>query len=147
MENSRQSDQYISSEIKAALHARCPKCRRGKMFAESTFAGYGQKMNKDCPYCGFHFEIEPGYFYVAMFVSYAMDVAIMVTVAVATYVLSGSLNPWVYIVATLLPIFLLSPMIYKYSRVILLFWLTPNLHFDPERSKDDYAGFKRQPER
>ncbi|RFZ91380.1 DUF983 domain-containing protein [Mucilaginibacter conchicola] len=142
-----ESKQYVDSEFKAALHARCPKCRRGKMFAGSTIAGYGQRMNEDCPYCGFHFEIEPGYFYVAMFVSYALDVAIMVTFAVATYILSGSVNPWVYTVATLLPIFLLSPMIYRYSRVILLFWLTPNLNFDPERSKDDYVSFKKQPGR
>ncbi|OOQ57928.1 DUF983 domain-containing protein [Mucilaginibacter pedocola] len=141
-----ESKQYINSEFKAALHAKCPKCRGGKMFSASTIAGYGQQMNEDCPYCAFHFEIEPGYFYVAMFVSYALDVAIMVAFAVATYILilSDSVNPWVYTVATLLPIFLLSPMIYRYSRVILLFWLTPNLHFEPERSKDEYVSFKRR---
>jgi uncharacterized protein (DUF983 family) len=127
---------YIPSAWKAALYGKCPKCRTGNMFASSAFNLFGQKMNKECPHCGFHFEIEPGYFYVAMFVSYAINVAILVSFAVATYVLTGSENPWVYLAATLLPALLLSPFTYRYSRVLLLYWLTPGVHFDPKRAGD-----------
>lgn len=91
-----------------------------------------------CPHCGFRFEIEPGFFYVAMFVSYAINVAIMVTASAATYVLTHSLNPWLYIAATLVPAFLLAPLTFRYSRIILLYWLTPGVHFDPQRARDDY---------
>jgi uncharacterized protein (DUF983 family) len=59
------------SQLSAAIHCKCPKCRRGDMFANSMYGFSSQKMNERCSHCGYTFEIEPGYFYVAMFVSYA----------------------------------------------------------------------------
>jgi uncharacterized protein (DUF983 family) len=126
------------SEFKAALHAKCPKCRKGNMFANSTYSLRGQKSYTNCPYCNFQFEIEPGYFYVAMFVSYGMVVAQMVPLAVGTYILTGSESPWLYIAILLGSAFLLSPFNYRYSRVILLYWLTPNLFYDPKRAEKPY---------
>jgi uncharacterized protein (DUF983 family) len=126
------------SEFKAALHAKCPKCRKGNMFANSTYSLRGQKSFTNCPYCNFQFEIEPGYFYVAMFVSYGMNVAQMIILAVGTYMLTGSESPWLYIAILLGAAFLLSPFNYRYSRVILLYWLTPNLHYDPKRAEKPY---------
>ena len=122
------------SEFKSALSAKCPRCRTGNMFANKMYQLGGQKMHTDCPHCGFHFEIEPGYFYVAMFISYAMNVAEMVTLAVATYILTGNMeSPWLYIGILLSVAFALAPFNFRYSRVILLYWLTPNLHYDPKR--------------
>ena len=130
---------YVNSEFKAALHGKCPKCRTGNMFATGAMNIFGQKMNDKCPHCGFRFEIEPGYFYVAMFVSYGMNVAILVTCGILTYMLTGSENPWLYCAATLIPAFLLSPFTFRYSRIVLLFWLTPGVHFDPEKARPDYV--------
>jgi uncharacterized protein (DUF983 family) len=126
------------SQTYAALHAKCPKCRKGNMFANSMYGFSSQKMNEYCPHCGYHFEIEPGYFYVAMFVSYAFNVAEMVTLAVATSVLTGSHNPWLYVAILLGVSFILSPFNFRYSRVVLLYWLTPGVHYDPDRARDDY---------
>jgi uncharacterized protein (DUF983 family) len=126
------------SQLSAMTHAKCPKCRRGDMFATSMYGFSSQKMNERCPHCGFTFEIEPGYFYVAMFVSYAFNVAEMVTMAVAISVLTGSHNPWVYVGALLGISVILSPFNFRYSRVVLLYWLTPGLHYDPDRARDDY---------
>jgi len=98
-------------------------------------------MNTACPHCGFTFEIEPGYFYVAMFVSYAMNVAEMVTVALGLHILTGSNSPWLYLGVLFGVAILLSPFHFRYSRVVLLYWLTPGVHFDPKRveikSKED----------
>jgi uncharacterized protein (DUF983 family) len=126
------------STFKAALQCKCPKCRKGNMFANSTYSLRGQKSYTHCPYCNFQFEIEPGYFYVAMFVSYGMNVAQMITLAVGTYMLTGSESPWLYIAILLGTAFLLSPFNYRYSRVILLYWLTPNLNYDPKRAEKPY---------
>ncbi|MGZ3929581.1 MAG: DUF983 domain-containing protein, partial [Mucilaginibacter sp.] len=123
------------SEFKAALQCKCPKCRKGNMFSNSTYSFFGQKTYTKCPYCNFQFEIEPGYFYVAMFVSYGMNVAEMIAFAVGTYVLTGSESPWLYVGILLGVAFLLSPINYRYSRVILLYWLTPNLHYDAKRAE------------
>jgi uncharacterized protein (DUF983 family) len=121
------------SAFNAALHAKCPKCRQGNMFANNMYGFAGQKMNTTCPDCGFTFEVEPGYFYVAMLLSYAMNVAELVTFAVGTYILTGSESPWLYVSVLLGMAFILSPFNFRYSRVILLFWLTPGLHYDPQR--------------
>ncbi|MDB5154223.1 MAG: hypothetical protein JWR54_2974 [Mucilaginibacter sp.] len=126
------------SEFKAALLCKCPKCRKGDMFANSMYSFRGQKSYTNCPYCNFQFEIEPGYFYVAMFVSYGMNVAEMITFAVGTYMLTGSESPWLYVGILLGVAFLLSPFNYRYSRVILLYWLTPNLNYDPKRAEKPY---------
>ncbi|MBV8390483.1 MAG: DUF983 domain-containing protein [Mucilaginibacter sp.] len=126
------------SEFKAALQCKCPKCRKGDMFIGGMYSFGKKRSYANCPYCNFQFEIEPGYFYVAMFVSYAMNVAQMVTFAVATFVLTGSESPWLYIAILLGGAFILSPFNFRYSRVILLYWLTPNLNYDPERAKKPY---------
>jgi hypothetical protein len=46
-------------------------------------------MHERCSHCGLHYEREPGYWYVAMFVSYAFNVAEMVTFAVGLHMLNG----------------------------------------------------------
>ena len=126
------------SEFNAALHAKCPKCRKGDMFKNTSLGFLGQNSYANCPYCNFQFEIEPGYFYVAMFVSYGMIVAEMITLAVGTFFLTGSESPWVYIGVLLSVVLILSPVNYRYSRVILLYWLTPNLNYDPKRAEKPY---------
>jgi uncharacterized protein (DUF983 family) len=129
------------STLNAAIHAKCPKCHRGDMFANKMYAFSSQKMNETCPHCGFKFEIELGYFYVAMFVSYAFNVAQMVTVAISTYLLTGSNNPWLYLAILFTIAFLLAPFNFRYSRVVLLYWLTPGVHYEPHRAKEDYKKF------
>ena len=117
----------------AVVHAKCPRCRRGDMFSTPMYGFKSQQMNATCPHCGFTYEREPGYFYVAMLLSYAMFVAEMVTMAVALRVLTGSSNPWLYVSVILSVGVILSPFNFRYSRVILLYWLTPGVKFDPDR--------------
>lgn len=132
-------------QFQAVMQAKCPKCRTGKMFATPMYTLWGQKMNKACPHCAFQFEIEPGYFYVAMLISYAFNIAEMVTLAVGTYILSGTTNPWIYCAILLTVAFVLSPFNFRYSRVILLHWLTPGVHFEAARSAPDYNPNKFTP--
>ena len=120
----------------AALHAKCPRCRRGAMFSGTLYTFKTNQMNSNCPHCDLHYEIEPGYFYAAMFVSYALNVAEMVTAAVAISILSGSHNPWIYSIIIVSIAFLFYPINFRYSRVILMYWLTPGLKFRPELSQD-----------
>jgi uncharacterized protein (DUF983 family) len=121
------------SELKAAMHARCPRCRTGAMFTGKTYGFKVQKMNETCPHCALKFEREPGYFYVAMFVSYAMNVAELIAACVATYILTGNLeSPWLYLTVALGTALVLAPINYRYSRVALLFWLTPGLQYRPD---------------
>jgi len=126
--------QKVPSELSAALHAKCPRCRKGDLFANSMYGLKSQKMNKHCSHCGLRYEREPGYFYVAMFVSYALTTAQMIAIGVLTYFVTGEdKSPWIYIITIFTGILLLSPFNFRYSRVILLYWLTPGLNYSPER--------------
>ena len=120
----------------AIVHAKCPKCRVGDIYASPMYSLGGQKMHTKCPHCGMAYEREPGYFYGAMYVSYAFIVAELVTLAVGTSVLTGSDNPWLYVIILSGVVGLLAPFNLRYSRVILLHWLTPGLHYHPELSGD-----------
>lgn len=122
----------------AMLHAKCPKCRRGNMFKGNMYSFGGNTMHETCPRCGLHFEIEPGYFYAAMYVSYAFNVAQAVTIAMATYTLTGNMeSPWLYLALILGGCFLLAPFNYRYSRIILLYWLSPKIHYQAYLDTND----------
>ena len=122
------------SKFSAAIQAKCPRCRQSDMFSNSMYGLKPQKMNEHCSHCGLRYEREPGYFYVAMFVSYAFNVAQMLIIGYLTFFISGEVeSPWLYIITILSGIVLLSPLNFRYARVILLYWLTPNLEYDPER--------------
>jgi len=127
---------HTPSAIKAALQAKCPRCREGNMFTGKIYALKAQKMNETCPHCGLRYEREPGYFYVAMFVSYAFAMAEMIAACVGFYIITGYMEgPWPYLIATIGTVIVLSPLNYRYSRVVLLYWLTPGLSYQPEFNK------------
>ena len=77
-------------------------------------------MNSTCPHCGQDFEIEPGFYIGAMYVSYAFTVAVLFVVGVFLYFFTGDPPVWVYAVTTLVLIILLYPLIFRYSRIIYL---------------------------
>lgn len=54
----------------------CPNCHKGKVFADKSFffsLGF-PKMHQHCESCNYKFEKEPGYFFGAMFINYALTV-------------------------------------------------------------------------
>ena len=120
----------------AMLGAKCPRCRRGNMFEGKTYRLACNRINIDCPFCGMVFEIEPGYFYAAMYVSYAFNVAQGVSICLFTWLLTGNTDsPWLYLSTILTGLLLLSPLNFRYSRVILLYWLSPKVHYRPDLDK------------
>lgn len=114
------------------MGSKCPKCRVGHMFVGSAYGIKRQRMNDVCPHCGFRFEIEPGYFYAAMYVSYGLSMAQLVIIGLLTYELTKSESPWVYLTVLLVAIVVSAPFNYRYSRLILLHYLTPKVKYDPK---------------
>lgn len=126
------------SQWSALVNAKCPRCRIGNVFQGAAYGFKLQKMNEFCPHCNLKFEREPGYFYVAMFVSYGLNVAQMITVSVAAYVLGLNLdydNLWFYVLLLTFTTLLFSPFNYRYSRIVLLYWLSPGLNYDTKYDK------------
>lgn len=113
------------SKLQAILEAKCPRCRQGDIFR------YGNlQLNKftdthhRCPACGLEYEIEPGFFIAAMYISYAMSVALAFTTGVAVYVLGKDPALWVYLLVVTLSLIVLVPFMFRYSRVLLLYFFS-----------------------
>src|SRR5471030_1523872 len=105
----------------AMLHAKCPRCRRGDMFSGGIYNFGSNKIFDRCPHCNLHYEIEPGYFYAAMYVSYALNVFEGLFIVALTYETThNSTSPWLYIGTILTSLLVLSPINFRYSRVLLL---------------------------
>jgi hypothetical protein len=74
--------------------------------------------------CGQRYEVEPGFFIGAMYISYSFAVALMVAVSVAVFVLGNDPDLWVYLVAVIVANLLLVPFMFRYSRVLMLYWFS-----------------------
>ncbi|WP_306549823.1 DUF983 domain-containing protein [Daejeonella sp.] len=130
-----------TSQLEAIVKAKCPRCRRGNIFAGSLYGLNLQNTNENCSHCGMRFEVEPGFFYGAMYVSYTFVVVEMLNVGLITYLITGNdKSPWLYITTILLTILALTPINYRYSRVLLLHWLTPKIKYYPEYDTNDKIG-------
>lgn len=108
--------------MNAILACKCPQCRQGSVFKHSSLSFSKFSENNDyCPVCGLRFEREPGFFTGAMYVGYAISVAIIITVFTALMIL-GDPPLWVYISLAIGLTFVSIPINYRYSRVLYLYW-------------------------
>jgi uncharacterized protein (DUF983 family) len=107
--------------LSAVLEGRCPRCREGRMFAHSIFNLKNMgKMNETCPECGLKYEIEPGFFYGAMYVSYAFSVAILLITTFILYFFLDDPELIVYIISVSVISILFYPVNFRYSRILFL---------------------------
>jgi uncharacterized protein (DUF983 family) len=121
-----------SSGFSTILQHKCPRCRKGKMFVYPVSYRFSRitKMHDHCPSCNLKFEREPGFFYGAMYISYALTVALWVAIAVAMAVLS-LFDPWTYLVAGIVILLISIPFMYRLSRSI---WLSIFVKYDPNNT-------------
>ena len=124
------------------MHTKCPRCRRGNMFTGGMYNFGSNKIHEHCPHCNLHFEIEPGYFYAAMYISYAMNIAEAFAIVAATYLVThNSDSTWLYVCVILTGCLVLSPINFRYSRVLLLHWLSPKINYQPHLDTDDTTPY------
>ncbi|MDH4057845.1 MAG: DUF983 domain-containing protein [Cyclobacteriaceae bacterium] len=90
-------------------------------------------MNDSCPSCKVRFEPEPGFYQGAMFVGYALTVALITTLSAAMYLL-GNPSVIVYMSVVIASSILVAPLNYRYSRIIYLY-LFGGIKYDPRLSQ------------
>lgn len=123
--------QKKGSTLYPIVHLKCPRCHQGDIFKSGFSYRFSSitEMHENCPNCNLKYEREPGFFYGAMYVSYALTVALWVSVAVAFYVLSESINPWLFLSVGIALLLILLPGIYRISRAV---WLTMFVPYEDE---------------
>ncbi|MBM3177831.1 MAG: DUF983 domain-containing protein [Bacteroidetes bacterium] len=108
--------------IQSVAECRCPDCRKGKVFTAGAYHPTKfHQMEKSCGVCGRSFLPEPGFYFGAMYVSYAFTVAIMVG---SWLFLKWFVQPEenVYILVFILTVMAVIPLSFRYSRLIWLYW-------------------------
>jgi uncharacterized protein (DUF983 family) len=74
----------MKTRLGAVLNNRCPKCYEGKLFSAKAYdLPRVSEMPATCPVCEEDFEREPGFYFGAAYVSYALTVALWVSLFVA----------------------------------------------------------------
>jgi uncharacterized protein (DUF983 family) len=117
----------LPSKFSSLLKCKCPRCRQGNIFQyKSTDLKNYRKMNEYCPVCGLRYELEVGFFWGAMYVGYALNIAISVPLGILVFLLFKNPDTWVYISVIVAAILLASPFNFRYARAILLYAFAPS---------------------
>jgi uncharacterized protein (DUF983 family) len=116
------------SKLYSVLNNRCPRCHKGHFF--KTDHAYDlknfDKMNADCNHCGESFIQEPGFYFGAMYMSYACYV-VLTAIFFGGYALWPTLNMY-YVLGTLFTLmFILWPLFFRWGR---LGWINVFVSFD-----------------
>ena len=74
------------SKLNSILTGTCPRCQNESMYVNANPFNMMTvlKMHEKCTHCGLKYQLEPSFFYGAMYVSYALNVAI----GIAAFVIS-----------------------------------------------------------
>lgn len=111
----------MSSTLVNALQLKCPRCGKSYLFKNPN--PYHIKtmfdMHRFCDNCNLDLENEPGYYFGAMYVSYAITVGMIIVNELWMFPLWGwDITPQILINALL--ILILFPLIMRYSRALYL---------------------------
>lgn len=122
--------------IPSLVSGKCPKCRTGKVFTHPFYdLMHYTSVHKNCPVCGIKFETEPGFFWGAMYFTYAINVGISIVTGFSLYFFFGDPELWIYISVIIPLILLLTPTMVRFSRLLMMYVAAPYRKYNPQAAK------------
>lgn len=108
------------SKLYAVFKFKCPHCHEGDFFVDRNPYNLVRAgdIHEKCSVCHRRYQPEPGFFYGAMYVAYALAVATFVSAYVATIVLFPSASTGVIVTVVLASLLLFAPLLYAFSKTI-----------------------------
>ena len=121
------------NKLYSILTGNCPKCHLESMYLESNpyIIKSLFKMHERCSKCNTKYKIEPSFFFGAMYVSYAIGVAICVAIFLLVY-LFFELSLLHTLVTICLVLFVFIPLNIRLSRNI---WINFFINYNPQAAK------------
>lgn len=122
------------SKLNSILTGSCPKCQKESMYSDRNPLHLTKvlKMNENCSHCGLKYQIEPSFFYGAMYVSYALNVAVGIAAFIVSFVFFGVSIEQSFI-AIVITLILLFPFILRLSRNL---YINMFISYDPNASQN-----------
>jgi uncharacterized protein (DUF983 family) len=99
----------------------CPQCGQGSFFKHPVSFDYRKwsMMNESCGNCGLSFQQEPGFYFGAMYVSYAINVLIMMLIWGITYMtFPDDYSIWLHVLAAASGGLIFTPWTFRWSRLV-----------------------------
>lgn len=121
------------SKLNSILTGSCPKCQEESMYEDKNPYHLSKlyDMHETCSHCGLQYQIEPSFFYGAMYVSYGLTVAIGVAAFIITKVFLG-LSLVEAFIAIIIALIVLTPVTARLSRNI---YINIFVHYDKDAAK------------
>lgn len=118
------------SKLYSILTGTCPKCQNESMYLDKNPLHLTKilEMHENCSHCGFKYQIEPSFFYGAMYVSYGLNVAIGIAAFIISYVILGA-SIKVAFISIIVSLVLLFPFVLRWSRNI---YINMFVSYDPK---------------
>ncbi|MEC8693257.1 MAG: DUF983 domain-containing protein [Bacteroidota bacterium] len=108
--------------------SRCPRCGLGKVFCNKilSFKKFSDTL-EHCSSCGLEYEPETGFFFGAMYWTYALLVGSTAILSILFYYL-GYFEQAVYIIPVIILFSL--PWVFRYGRLLMLYIVYPIMYKD-----------------
>ena len=121
------------SKLYSILTGTCPRCQKESMYVDQNLLHVTNciKMNENCSHCGLKYQIEPSFFYGAMYVSYGLNVAVGIAAFIITFIIFKMELKWSF-VSIIASMILLFPLVMRYSRSI---YINMFVSYEPELKK------------
>jgi uncharacterized protein (DUF983 family) len=109
------------SKINSILTGSCPRCQNESMYLDKNPLHFSKllEMNEKCSHCDLKYQIEPSFFYGAMYVSYGLNVALSVAAFVMAYLIFNS-SIKVAFIAIIIANVVLFPFVLRWARNIYI---------------------------
>lgn len=108
------------SKLYSVFKFKCPHCHEGDFFVSKNPYDLSKAgdIHEHCPVCKRKLSIEPGFYYGAMYVAYALAVATYVSFYVATMILYPEASTLTYILIIIAGLIITGPWLYALSKII-----------------------------
>ncbi|MBJ2122681.1 MULTISPECIES: DUF983 domain-containing protein [Flavobacterium] len=122
------------SKLNSIITGSCPKCQKESMYEDKNPLHLSKvlKMNENCSHCGFKYQIEPSFFYGAMYVSYALNVAVGIAAFIVSFVFFEATIEQSFI-AIILTLVVLFPFVLRLSRNL---YINMFVSYDPKAGQE-----------
>lgn len=121
---------HTGNRFAAFLQGKCPRCQTGQVFSSSLFSPNFRQVNETCPHCKVKFQSEPGFFWGAMYFSYALVVGLSIVMGVIFYSIYKE-PPLLLTSGTIIgTAVLLMPFNLRLSRLLMIYVAAPYRKYD-----------------
>lgn len=122
------------SKLYSITKMKCPQCQEGDFFISHPYdLRHAGEIHEHCSVCGLKYSKEPGFYYGAMYVSYALGVAVFVTLWVAMNLFFSRLSTAWQIFMIIFISLLITPYLYALSKII---WANFFIRYDRNRGTE-----------